>query len=38
MMKYVIRHDHEEALRMDPAFVDGMTPAQFGEARVRAAA
>ena len=33
MMKYVIRHDHEEALRMDPAFVDGMTPAQFGEAK-----
>ena len=26
--------DHDEALRMDPAFVDGMTPAQFGEAKM----
>ena len=33
MMKYVIRHDHEEALRMDPAFVDGMTAAVFAEAK-----
>ena len=33
MMKYVIRHDHEEALRPDPAFVDDMTPATFTEAK-----
>ena len=32
-MKYVIRHDHEEALRPDPAFVDDMTPATFTEAK-----
>ena len=33
MMKYVIRHDHQEALRMDSSIVDGMTPADFSAAK-----
>ena len=33
MMKYVIRHDHDESLRYDETISDGLSPAAFRVAK-----